>query len=248
MLEAGPQPLYHQVYRLIADDIASGTLRSGDRLPAERELCQQLSVSRSTVRRAFAALAEDGLIESSVGRGAFVTTDSLAEPPNALMSFSELGASRGLRATSVVLASELRHATIEQSELFHIAPGADVFFIERLRKLDDVPVAIDEALVPLRRAPDLVTADFTTESLYAVLDRNGFAPVRAAYTVEAAAADPRAAELLGLAPGAPVLTATTIGTDADGQAVELTHTIYRADRYRFHATLVRRRANPTGGE
>ena len=124
MLEAASQPLYYRVYRMIADDIASGTLRPGDRLPAERELCQQLSVSRTTVRRAFAALVEDGLIESAAGRGAFVTNDSLAEPPNVLMSFSELGASRGLRATSVVLTRELRQATIEQAELFHIAPGA----------------------------------------------------------------------------------------------------------------------------
>jgi GntR family transcriptional regulator len=248
MLEAASQPLYFRVYRLIADDIASGTLRPGDRLPAERELCQQLSVSRTTVRRAFAALVSDGLIESSAGRGAFVTSGSLAEPPNALMSFSELGASRGLRSTSVVLVSGLVHATIEQAELFGIAPGADVFSIERLRKLDEVPVAIDEALVPLRRAPELPSIDFTTESLYAVLDRNGCAPVRAAYTVEATAADARAAKLLGLAAGAPLLTATTTSTDADGQAVELTRTVYRADRYRFQATLVRRRANPTGGE
>jgi len=117
MLEAASQPLYTRVYRMIADDIASGRLRAGDRLPAERELCQQLSVSRTTVRRAFAALVEDGLIESAAGRGAFVTNDSLAEPPNALMSFSELGASRGLHPTSVVLTRELRQATIEQAEL-----------------------------------------------------------------------------------------------------------------------------------
>jgi len=241
MLEAAAPPLYYRVYRMIADDIASGRLRAGDRLPAERELCQQLSVSRTTVRRAFAALVEDGLIESAAGRGAFVTNDSLAEPPNALMSFSELGASRGLHPTSVVLTRELRQATIEQAELFHIAPGAAVFVLERLRKLDDVPVAVDEAVVPLRRAPELESVDFAAESLYAVLDRNGCAPMRAAYTVEATAASPRDAELLGLPSGAPLLTATTIGSDAAGLAVELTRTVYRADRYRFQATLVRRR-------
>ena len=235
MLEAASHPLYYRVYRMIADDIASGTLRPGDRLPAERELCQQLSVSRTTVRRAFAALVEDGLIESAAGRGAFVTNDSLAEPPNALMSFSELGASRGLHATSEVLTRELRQATIEQAELFHIAPGAQVFVLERLRKLDDVPVAVDEAVVPLRRAPELESMDFAVESLYAVLDRNGCAPMRAAYTIEAAAAAPREAKLLGLPAGAAVLIATTIGT------VEVTRTAYRADRYRFQATLVRRR-------
>ena len=141
----------------------------------------------------------------------------------------------------MVLARELRQATIEQAELFHIAPGAEVFVLERLRKLDDVPVAVDEAVVPLRRAPELESVDFAVESLYAVLDRNGCAPMRAAYTVEAAAAAPREAKLLGLPAGAAVLIATTIGTDAAGQAVEVTRTAYRADRYRFQATLVRRR-------
>ena len=110
--------------------------------------------------------------------------------------------------------------------MFHIAPGAQVFVLERLRKLDDVPVAVDEAVVPLRRAPELESMDFAVESLYAVLDRNGCAPMRAAYTVEAAAAAPREAKLLGLPAGAAVLIATTIGTDAAGQAVEVTRTAY----------------------
>ena len=200
MLEAASHPLYYRVYRMIADDIASGTLRPGDRLPAERELCQQLSVSRTTVRRAFAALVEDGLIESAAGRGAFVTNDSLAEPPNALMSFSELGASRGLHATSVVLTRELRQATIEQAELFHIAPGAAGVRARAAAQARRRAVAVDEAVVPLRRAPELESVDFAVESLYAVLDRNGCAPMRAAYTVEAAAAAPREAKLLGLPP------------------------------------------------
>ena len=73
-----------------------------------------------------------------------------------------------------------------------------MFVLERLRKLDDVPVAVDEAVVPLRLAPELESVDFAAESLYAVLDRNGCAPMRAAYTVEPTAASPRDAELLGL--------------------------------------------------
>jgi DNA-binding GntR family transcriptional regulator len=219
MLEAASHPLYYRVYRMIADDIASGTLRPGDRLPAERELCQQLSVSRTTVRRAFAALVEDGLIESAAGRGAFVTNDSLAEPPNVLMSFSELGASRGLRATSVVLTRELRQATIEQAELFHIAPGAQVFVLERLRKLDDVPVAVEGGHP--RRAPGSGRG-LRRRVLYAEVLTATAARVRAAYTVETAAAVAR--RRAGLPAGA-VLVAT-IGTDAAGQAVNA-QTAYR---------------------
>ena len=96
------QPLYHRVYREIAQEIESGALQPGDRLPSERWLCDELGVSRATVRRAIEELVADGLVEAR-GRGSFVTGDALVEPPNTLMSLSELGRSRGLDASARVL-------------------------------------------------------------------------------------------------------------------------------------------------
>ena len=51
----------------------------------------------------------------------------------------------------------------------------------------------------------------------------------------------RLASQLGLAPGEPVLSAVTRAYAADDRQIERTRTTYRADRYRFRATLVRRR-------
>ena len=67
-LQQGAQPLYHRVYREIAEGIESGVLQPGDRLPSERALCEQLGVSRATVRRAVEELISDGLVETR-GRG-----------------------------------------------------------------------------------------------------------------------------------------------------------------------------------
>ena len=79
-LGESPQPLYLRVYRLIADEIASGSLRPGDRLPSERELTERLGVSRATVRRALGELAMDGLVTASAGRGSFVSSGPLVPP------------------------------------------------------------------------------------------------------------------------------------------------------------------------
>ena len=233
------QPLYHRVYRQIAQEIEAGALQPGARLPSERWFCDALGVSRATVRRAIEELIGDGLVEMR-GRGSFVTSDALVEPPNTLMSLSELGRSRGLEASARVLGSEIRAATIDEAEAFGIAPGAEVFELRRLRMLDGLPIALDTNRVPLRVLPSAGAIDFTTASLYDAIEHEGGRLARADYELEARAAGETEAELLGLAPGAPVLFATTVAFGEDGRILDLGQTIYRADRYRFQATLMRR--------
>jgi GntR family transcriptional regulator len=233
------QPLYHRVYRQISEEIESGALQAGDRLPSERWLCDELGVSRATVRRAIEELVLDGLVEGR-GRGSFVTGEALAEPPNTLMSLSELGRSRGLQATSRVLTNEVRPATLDEAEAFGIAPGAEVFELHRLRMLDGLPISLDHNRVSLRLLPTARDLDFTTASLYTALEAEGHRLTRADYEVEARAVADDEAELLGLAPGAPVLQTITVAIMEDGQVADLGRTIYRADRYRFQATLMRR--------
>lgn len=234
-------PLYQRVYRLLSDDIARGTLRPGDRLPAERTLCERLNVSRATVRRALAELVADGVVEASVGRGSFVSGGHLSEPPNALMSFSDLGRARGLAPSARVLSTSARPATFEEAEAFGIVPGADVFVLKRLRLLDGLPIAVDRSRLPLTRAPKLMDVDFTEASVYASLEEAGVGPVQAEFTGEAVGASAEDADLLGLAAGDPVLVTRTTGRDEDGRVVEMAVTVYRGDRYRFTATLTRPR-------
>jgi GntR family transcriptional repressor for pyruvate dehydrogenase complex len=62
-----------QVVRHVALLIEGGRLRPGDRLPAERELAQELGVSRPTVRAGLQSLAAMGVTESRQGAGTFIT-------------------------------------------------------------------------------------------------------------------------------------------------------------------------------
>jgi GntR family transcriptional regulator len=229
--------LHRRVYDELAARIADGRLPAGAQLPAERELCREFAVSRVTLRRALASLAAIGVVEAVQGRGTFVTGPRLAEPPNALMSFSRLAEGRGLVATASVLARELRPATIEEGERFRIAPGSMLFELERRRELDGLPVAISRSLVPLGHAPELGEADWTTASLYDELAAAGSEPYRSNYSVEAQAAGERVAELLELPVGAPVLVAESSSYSLDDRLIEQGHMIYRGDRYRFRATL-----------
>ncbi|MFC7395190.1 FadR/GntR family transcriptional regulator [Scopulibacillus cellulosilyticus] len=70
--------LYMQIYNQILSEIQSGSLKIGDKLPAERELCEQFGVSRAPVRQALSALELNGFIYSRQGEGVYVKSNQIA--------------------------------------------------------------------------------------------------------------------------------------------------------------------------
>ena len=69
----GREPLYRQLAAILRGMIDSGEIQPGRRLPSKRALEQQYGVSQNTTERALALLKDEGLIETSMGRGLFVT-------------------------------------------------------------------------------------------------------------------------------------------------------------------------------
>ena len=75
--------VYEQVIIQIKDMIDKGTLKKGDKLPSERNLVEQLMVSRASIREALRALEVIGLIECRQGEGNYIKAsfqDNLFEP------------------------------------------------------------------------------------------------------------------------------------------------------------------------
>ncbi len=65
-----------EIIAQIVDLIARGQLQPGQRLPAERELCKQFGVGRTSLREALRSLAVMGILEGRVGDGTFVSVDN----------------------------------------------------------------------------------------------------------------------------------------------------------------------------
>jgi len=75
--------VYEQVIEQIKGMIVDGTLKKGDKLPSERDLVEQLQVSRTSIREALRAMEIIGLIDCKQGGGNFVREDfknNLFEP------------------------------------------------------------------------------------------------------------------------------------------------------------------------
>jgi DNA-binding FadR family transcriptional regulator len=68
-----PPQLYQHIVELLEEQIRTGALVPGERLPAERDLARTLEVGRSSVREAIAALATRGIVETRPGAGSFIS-------------------------------------------------------------------------------------------------------------------------------------------------------------------------------
>lgn len=114
--------VYQHVIEQIQNMVMTGVLKKGDKLPSERDLVEQLGVSRASIREAIRALEMIGLIESRQGEGNFIGGDinsSFFEPLSVMFMLNGgqpedvLELRRVIEVEAVALAAE--KITAEQS-------------------------------------------------------------------------------------------------------------------------------------
>ncbi|MBK8023605.1 MAG: PLP-dependent aminotransferase family protein [Chloroflexi bacterium] len=76
------EPIYRQLIRFIRAQVDSGAMPAGTRLPASRDLAQQLDISRISVVNAYAELRAEGYLSAHAGRGTFVAGERAPVPEN----------------------------------------------------------------------------------------------------------------------------------------------------------------------
>jgi GntR family transcriptional regulator len=231
----GPGTTVHgQIEDWLADAIASGQLKPGDRLPTEQELAAWLGVSRMTLRHALAELAQRGLVTRTVGRngGTFVAEPKLVQDLTVLAGFSEQLRKRGLVAGARVLAASEIPASRAAAIALEIEVGEPVYEVRRLRLADGKPILIEHSLFPARHCPGLLDSRLDG-SLYELLEQKyGQRPHRAKESLEPVTAGVREAEALQVAEGAPLMLVERTAYTRSGVPLEYARDLFRGDRTR----------------
>ena len=70
------RPLYEQIATQIKTSIMSGELKAGEAIPSVRALAKSLHISILTVQKAYSTLQEDGFIETTAGKGCYVSAQN----------------------------------------------------------------------------------------------------------------------------------------------------------------------------
>jgi GntR family transcriptional regulator len=229
-------PAYQRIQTSIRKRIDSGQLQPGDAVASERDLAKLHQVSLMTARHALASLEREGLVERRRGIGTFVATPKIHF--NKLMSYTEQMAGRSLTASSKVLFSKLIDTEPEAAARLSLPPTSSVIKLERLRHAAGEPFALETCYLSAAEFPGLLDAPIGRDSLFGILERNykvelGYADEE----VDATAADPRIAELLGVPRRDPLLRIRQLIFSTKGKAIMYVLGFYRSDR---HNLVIRR--------
>jgi GntR family transcriptional regulator len=231
-------PLYIQIAEGLLDRIESGELSQGDRLPSEREFSEQLGVNRMTLRRALGLLETQGLLVRRRGDGTYVAEPKIERHAARLVPFSRGMERRGYMPGARVITLEKRPAEAAAARELGLAVSAPVYYVCRLRLINQEPVMLERFTTPAQRFPGFDRYDLSNRSTFDLMEKEyGVTVVRARQSLEPVAATEYEAGLLGVKPGAPLMLERRLSLDQDDQPVEYGKDLYRGDRFRFVTEL-----------
>jgi GntR family transcriptional regulator len=227
-------PLYVQIANSIAERIRSGELGTGDQLPSERQLAEELLVSRMTVRQALLALRQQGLVDGQHGRGTFITQPRIEQPVDVLIGFSDNMVKRGIKPSARLLKLESILANREIAAELQLHLGESVYAVHRLRLANDIPAALEYSHFPAHCCPGLDSHDLEGRSVYAILAEEYGIHLTSAYqSLEPVVATAQQAQRLTISKGAPLMLVTRTSYDEQQRVVEFAQDLYRGDYFRF---------------
>ncbi|MEO6298786.1 MAG: GntR family transcriptional regulator [Paracoccaceae bacterium] len=224
-------PAYLQLADILEDRIAALDDAARRRpLSSESELSREFGLSRISVRQAIKRLESKGLVYSEQGKGSFPTIPRV-KGISGFHSFTNEVLRNGQRPGSTVLFSGLVErlpADMQDKLNVPVAECADHFLLRRVRLIDDTPVALEDAYLPVATYPGIAPELFGTASLYDVIGRRwGHEPGWTDAIMEPARASAAVANLFSIDEGDPVLVAWRVTLTASDQLIERVRSIYR---------------------
>lgn len=153
-------PIYQQISERLARDVLAGRLLAGTKLPPERDMAASMGIAVGTLRKALNQLAAQGMLDRIHGSGNYIKKPTQASNIYAFFRL-ELRAGGGLPTARILDVTTLAKPV----DLPVFGTSDRAHRIRRLRKLDNVPAALEEIWLDGDAAP-AINAEAVSESLY----------------------------------------------------------------------------------
>jgi GntR family transcriptional regulator len=234
------ETLYMRLVRSISDDIKSGRLPIGARLPTEAELRKRFNASRHTVREALRYLREAGFITSRQGSGSSVAmADEARRYVHSATSIDELFR-YAAASTFSVTNSGIVETDVALAQRLDSSPGRRWLHVTGLRHVEtmDEPICWVEVFIHSSFAK--IEKDIRTSEtpIYALIEeRFGERIVEVRQTLRATTVNESIAQVLDVLPGSPALEIQRTFISSRQKVLEVSFSVHPLGRFSYTMTM-----------
>ena len=223
--------LWETIAATLREELRAGQYPAGARLPTEARLARRFEVNRHTVRRAIAALRDEGLVHSRRGAGMFAAARPTEYNLGRRTRFHRNLIAAGQTPSREVLLLETRCGNAAECRALNLPAAARVHAAEGRSLADGHPVALFRSVFPAERLAELPRHLHETHSVTAALAASGVADYfRASTRLTAVRANATQARQLLIDEADPILRSVSVNVDAEGIPVEYGRTWFAGDR------------------
>lgn len=219
--------LQDQLYSILKQQIHSGKLKKGDKLPSEADLADQYKVSRVTVRNALKKLVDDQLVVKRRGLGTFVTAPGRAETLVTDGSFTENAHKMGHQPSTKVISAR----KVANDNLLTFVDDPKVIEIKRLRLLDNDPVLFEIDYFPVCDSFVLSESFLNNSFFKGIKDNLDVQPKHFQDSFDVYYVTNEMAKNLQISAGTPVLEVTQNVKSEKGQSIYVNRQYIEPSKY-----------------
>ncbi|WP_328333037.1 GntR family transcriptional regulator [Kribbella sp. NBC_00382] len=242
---AQSDPLYQRIASELRDQIRSGAIKAGERLPTELELREQYDVSRNTVRLALGLLQNEGMITSVQGKGTIVREQMMLTYHAAWAESRDRTASDQTDAFNAEMKNQGRKGEYRDFEMriksaspvlaarLNVEEGDSLVSRAITRYVDGQPFSLQDSYYPMDIAQEcgLLSPHDVPGGVIRAMAAKGHKEIGYVDELTTRMPVPDEARKLGLTTGTPVLVYVRT-TYSDSRPLRLTLTIFAGDRNR----------------
>ena len=232
-------PLYRQIRKLMTRSLQAGEWRPGEAIPSEMELAVRFKVSQGTVRKAVDDMATDNLLVRRQGKGTFVATHAEEKIQYRFLRLAADDASVE-RPERRFIDCRRQRAPADVARSLGLKAGDAALQVRRVLSFKGRPVIFDDIWLPGKPFKGLSAERLSgyRGPMYALFETEfGVRMIRAEEKIRAVAADPSAAQVLGVPAGSPLLSVERLSLSYGDRPVELRRGLYHTEAHHYRNEL-----------
>ena len=240
-MKAVEKPMYIKLYEKILENIANKKYSSNDKLPSENSFATEFNVNRHTVRQALQLLKDEGHIYTQKGKGNFISNIKVPYSISGKSSYSQKIIDLGYEPKTKLLSVDIIEPSTEVAKNLSLNKKLKVIELKLLRFADGLPITLSYSYFDAYRFREIINnLNIEPFSLYKVLEKcyPNMRITKMATVFEALNPNAELSSLLKLHSNTPILSASTISKDQDGNFVEYGTSYSRADAVKIKVDLI----------